>query len=148
MKLDVRVRVLGMLCVFISACLSPPASAASQSASSSWGDSVTITNATAAYNNALTGYVMRHRIGPYSSAMITYTDRSTNYATTNCTVAGGCQTGGSTVSVNGYTATTVTGNGNVITTGVTTLGTNQTSTATSLVTPGGPINTVTIGGGR
>ena len=148
MKLNFRVLVLGMLCVLISAYLAPPASAASQSASATWGDSVTITNATAAYNNALTGYVMRHRIGPYSSAMITYTDRSTNYTTTNCTVAGGCQTGGSTISVNGYTATTVTGNGNVTTTGVTTTGTNQTSTASSVVTPGGSINTITIGGGH
>ncbi len=148
MKMHLRFLALGVFCALISACLAPPASAASQSASSTWGDSVTTPDATAAYNNALTGYVMRHRIGPYSSALLTYTDRSTNYTTTNCTVAGGCQTGGSTVSVNGYTATTVTGNGNVISTGVTTTGTNQTSTATSLVTPGGPINTITIGGGH
>lgn len=140
------VLLAGVLCALILL-TAPPVMAQSTSASSTWGDSVTVPDATAAYNSALTGYVMRHRIGPYSSAQLSYTDNSVknSWTATNCTVAGGCQTGGSTIAVNGYTSTTVTGNGNTTSSGVATTGTEQTSTATSLVTPEN-IGTITIGG--
>ncbi len=126
----------------------PPVMAQSTSASSSWGNSAAVPDMNAAESLGFQSYIMRHRIGPYSSAQLSYTDNSTHnsWAATNCTVAGGCQTGGSTIAVNGYTSTTVTGNGNTTSASTATTGTGQTSTATSLVTPESTIGTITIGG--
>ncbi|HUX81121.1 MAG TPA: hypothetical protein VMV38_02255 [Candidatus Paceibacterota bacterium] len=125
----------------------PPVMAQSTSASSSWGNSAAVSDMNAAESLDFNNYIMRHRIGPYSTAQLHYTDNSTHnsWAATNCTVAGGCQTGGSTVAINGYTSQSVTGNNNSTTTGVGTTNTNQSGTASSLVTPEN-IGTITIGG--
>ncbi len=140
--------IFGMLFTLILLIATPVmAKDQGQSASATWGNSVSVFDSSAAYNNAMAGYLMRHRIGPYSSSI--YNDNSTNYTTntTNCSVAGGCQTGGTMIAINGYSATNITGNGNTVTTGISTIGTHQklySGTSLTLINPIGlSVGTIT-----
>lgn len=126
--------------------------AVADTSSATWGNSMSYTTGAAAqavYNQAQDDYLRRNGMVP---GTVVYTDNSTRYTTntTNCMVTGGCQTGGTATNVNGYTstATTIAGVGNTVSSGsaVSTTGTKQDSTATSVNVPASSIDAITIGG--
>lgn len=142
-----------LACSLLATALALSASVANarEPAAAGWSDSISYASPSEKslqYSQAYQEYLAR-RGALMGVSKVTYNDHrvsndhSTN--TTECSVAGACQTGGTATNINGYTANNVGGTGNSVSTNISTNDTSQTAGATSSVVPKLDSDVVIIG---